>query len=159
MQPVVTGPVSTFRPSTCSTITEEAPELQLSFCSDSAGAGPTAMSEAARRQATASLLSDTSRTCHDQRLVSIGRPAYFQVPSGLCHSLRDDLNGRSEPDERSHANDVAIAHAHAPVGDGLAQEPRRGGAVDADDAAARPVGEPRVRARLEGVPSEDGRSG
>lgn len=46
---------------------------------DSAGAEPTAMSEAARRQATASLLSDTGRGCQRRRLVAIGRSAYLRV--------------------------------------------------------------------------------
>ena len=81
MQPVVTGSLSTYCPFTCSTITEEAPHVHASF--GSAGAEPTAMSDAARRHATASLLSDTSRRCQHQRLVAIGRSAYLHVPSGL----------------------------------------------------------------------------
>jgi hypothetical protein len=49
----------------------------------SAGAEPTAMSEAARRQATASLLSDTSRRCQAWLRVAIGQPAYLRVRGGL----------------------------------------------------------------------------
>jgi hypothetical protein len=44
----------------------------------SAGAEPTAMSEAASRQATASLFRDTSPRCHHQRLVAIGLTAYLR---------------------------------------------------------------------------------
>jgi hypothetical protein len=68
MQPVVTGSLSTYCPFTSSTITEEAPQLQSSF--GSAGAEPTAMSEAARRHATASLLSGTSRKRASSRVSS-----------------------------------------------------------------------------------------
>ena len=57
-------------------ITEEAPQLQSSF--GSAGAGPTAVSDAPRRQTTASLFSGTSARCHGQRLVAIGRTAYLR---------------------------------------------------------------------------------
>jgi hypothetical protein len=93
MQPVVTGSLSTYCPFTSSTITEEAPHVQSSF--GSAGAEPTAMSDTARRHATASLLSDTSRTCHDQRLFSIGRPAHFQVSSGLVEREGHACRGRA----------------------------------------------------------------
>src|SRR5215207_10637577 len=70
-------------------------------------------------------------------------------------ALGGDLDGRADCYERPHPEDVAIRHAHASVRDGLPQQRRSVRAVDADDAAARPVRKSRVRARLEGEPPED----
>jgi hypothetical protein len=65
----------------------------------SAGAGPTAMSGAARRQTTASLFSDTSPRCHRKRLVAIGRTAYFRFVVAYGHT--------SAPSARSNTSDAA----------------------------------------------------
>ena len=48
-----------------------------------------------------------------------------------------------------------VRDAHAAVRDGLAEQLRHARAVDADDAAARPLGELRVGARLDGEDAEE----
>ena len=53
--------------------------------------------------------------------------------------LGDDLDRRADADHAAQAQDVAVVDAHAAVRDGLAEQPRPVGAVDADDAAAGPV--------------------
>ena len=68
---------------------------------------------------------------------------------------RDDLDGRPDADDLAQRDDVAVSKPDATMRDGLSDEPRRVGAVDADDATARPIRELRVAARLERVGAED----
>ena len=69
--------------------------------------------------------------------------------------LADDLDRRPERDAVAQELDVAVVEPDAAVRDRLPEEVRPRRSVHADDPAARPVGELRVRARLERVGAED----
>ena len=86
--------------------------------------------------------------------------AYGHVKEGVGDGMRayaeTILIGRADGDDRAQVLDIFVEESDAPVRDGLADELRRVRAVDADDAAAGPVGELRVPARLECVCPEHG---
>ena len=69
--------------------------------------------------------------------------------SADARDLRDDVDRRAEPDARAKAENVAVCHAHAAVGDSLAKKVWLVRSVDPDDAAAGPLRELRVCARLQ----------
>ena len=69
--------------------------------------------------------------------------------------LADDLDRRPERDAVAQELDVAVVEPNAAVRDRLPEEVRPRRSVHADDPAARPVRELRVRARLERVGAED----
>ena len=64
--------------------------------------------------------------------------------------LGNDVDRRPDGRQATQADDVLVPHPDAAVRDGLADQLRQAGSVDADDAAPRPVAEARVGARLEG---------
>ena len=64
--------------------------------------------------------------------------------------LGNDVDRRPDGRQATQADDVLVSHPDAAVRDGLADQLRQAGSVDADDAAPRPVAEARVGARLEG---------
>ena len=71
----------------------------------------------------------------------------------------EDVDRCSERGEGAQLDDVVVAHADAAVRDGLSDQLRFAGAVDADDAAARPVAEVGVGTGLERVAAVEGVAG
>ena len=70
-------------------------------------------------------------------------------------SLGDDLDRRPDADEGAEKHDVIVVQSHAAVRNSLTDQLRRVGSVHADNAAARPIRQLRVAARLERVRTED----
>ena len=93
-----------------------------------------------RQRAARPTTARTCRGCAGSRTRSTRRTASAPLRASGDGDRRPDL------DELVELDDVGVLHAHAAVRDLARDQVRQAGAVDADDAAAGPVGE-RVRRR------------